>query len=67
MATLKSLSVVSKPKFRNDKLTIQNLNKHLSNLEIGCIKNDNIIDKHLGKNGLYLNKKGKGRNSLNLL
>ena len=59
--------MVSKPKFRSDKLTMQNLNKYLSDLEIGCIKNDNINDKHLGKNGLYLNRKGKGRNSLNLL
>ena len=46
---------------------IRNLDKQLSNLEIECIENYNINDKHLGKKGLHLNKKEKGRLVLNFL
>ena len=46
---------------------IGNLNKQLSNLEIECIENYNINDKHLGKEGLHSNKKEKGRLVLTFL
>ena len=51
--------IVSKPTCRSDNgkaaLTIRNLNIHLSHLEMECIKNGNINDKHLGKKGLHSN------------
>ena len=63
--------IVSKPQFRSDNSkaapTIQNLDKDLSNLNIECTKNDNINDRHLGKKGLHLNTKGKGRLTLKFL
>ena len=63
--------IVSRPTYLgdNDKaaLMIGNLNKQLSNLEIECIENYNINDKHLGKEGLHSNKKEKGRLVLTFL
>ena len=68
-AIMKSLSncrvIPSKSTFQSDinkaALTIRNLNKHLSILDIECIENDNINDRYLGKKDLHLNTKRKGR------
>ena len=43
------------------KLTIRNVNKHLSALQSECIENDNINLQHLRRKGLHLNPKSKGR------
>ena len=64
--------VLSKPTNRHDHgkaddLTIRNANKHLENLELECIDNNNINTEHLGQKGLHLNPKGKGRLALNFL
>ena len=48
-------------------LTIRNVNKHLSALQSECIDNDNISSQHLGRKGLHLNPKGKGRLALNFM
>ena len=57
--------VISKPVIRtdNDKAmsAIRNLNNQLSQLEIECIENDNILQKHVGRKGLHLNKQGTSR------
>ena len=63
--------VSSKTTIRHDhgkaNLTIRNVNKHLENLELECIDNNNINAEHLGQKGLHLNPKGKGRLALNFL
>ena len=63
--------VLSKPTIRHDhgkaNLTIRNVNKHLENLELECIDNNNINAEHLGQMGLHLNPKGKGKLALNFL
>ena len=63
--------IISKPTYRNDNgkanLTVQHVNKHLSALNLNCIENDNINAQHLGRKGLHLNDKGKGRLALNFL
>ena len=63
--------VLSKPTIRHDhgkaNLTIRNVNKHLENLELECTDNNNINAEHLGKKGLDLNPKIKGRLALNFL
>ena len=63
--------VLSKPIIRHDNgkanLTICNVNKHLSALQSECIENDNISSQHLGRKGLHLNPKGKGRLALNFM
>ena len=63
--------VLSKPTIRHDHgkadLTVPNVKKHLENLEVECIDNNNINAEHLRQNGLYLNPKGKGRLALNFL
>ena len=63
--------VLSKPIIRHDdgkaNLTIRNVNKHLSALQSECIENDNISSQHLGRKGLHLNPKGKGRLALNFM
>ena len=60
--------VLSKPTIRHEhgkaNLTIQNVNKHLENLELECIDNNNINAEHLRQKGLHLNPKGKGRLAL---
>ena len=48
-------------------ITIRNINKHLSALQSECINNDNISSHHLGRKGLHLNPKGKGRLALNFM
>ena len=48
-------------------LTIRNVNKYLSALHSECIETDNISSQHLGRKGMHLNPKGKGRLALNLL
>ena len=48
-------------------ITIRNINKHLSALQSECINNDNISSQHLGRKGLHLNPKGKGRLALNFM
>ena len=62
---------MSKPIIRHDNgkanLTIRNVNKHLSALQLECIENDNISSQHLGRKGLHLNPKGKGRLALNFM
>ena len=64
-------TVLSKPTIRHDhgkaNLTIRNANKHLKNLELESIDNNNINAEHLGQKGLHLNPKGKGRLALNFL
>ena len=50
--------VLSKPTIRHDhgkaNLTIRNVNKHLENLELECIDNNNINAEHLGQKRLQL-------------
>ena len=59
---------LSKPIIRHDdgkvNLTIRNVDKHLSALHSECIENDNISSQHVGRKGLHLNPKGKGRLAL---
>ena len=63
--------IVSKPTVRIDhgktNLTLRNVNKHLETLNLECIENGNISVQHLGRKGLHLNSKGKGRLALNFL
>ena len=63
--------IVSKPTIRIDhgkaNLTLRNVNKHLETLNLECIENGNISAQHLGRKGLHLNSKGKGRLALNFL
>ena len=63
--------VLSKPIIRHDdgkaNLMIRNVNKHLSALQSECIENHSISSQHLGRKGLHLNPKGKGRLALNFL
>lgn len=62
--------VLSKRIIRYDdgkaKLTIRNVNKHLSDLQPECIKNDIISPQHLRHKEFHLNPKGKGRLALNI-
>ena len=55
--------VLSKPTIQYDlgkaNLTIRNVNKHLENLKLVCIDNNNINVELLGKKGLHLNPKVK--------
>ena len=61
--------VLPKPTIRHDhgkaNLTIQNVNKHLENLELEYNDNNNINAEHLEQKGLHLNPTGKGRLALN--
>ena len=61
----------SKPTVRIDhgkaNLTLRNVNKHLETLNLECIENGNISAQHLGRKGLHLNSKGKGRLAINFL
>ena len=63
--------IISKPIIRTDDglalLIIKKLNKHLSQLELPCIENDNIKENDLGRKGLHLNKQGTGKFANNLL
>ena len=63
--------LVSKPTVRIDhgkaNLTLRNVNKNLETLNLECIENGNISAQHLGRKGLHLNSKGKGRLALNFL
>ena len=63
--------IVSKPTIRIDhgkaNLTLRNVNKHLETLNLECIENGNISAQHLGRKGLHLNSKGKGRLAINFL
>ena len=63
--------VLSKPIIRHDNgkasLTLRNVNKHLSALQSECIETDNISSQRLGRKGLHLNPKGKGRLALNFM
>ena len=63
--------IVSKPTVRIDhgkaNLTLRNVNKNLETLNLECIENGNISAQHLGRKGLHLNSKGKGRLALNFL
>ena len=60
--------VLSKPTIRHDhgkaNLTIRNVNKHLENLELECIDNNNINAENLGQKDLHLYPKCKGRLAL---
>ena len=62
---------VSKPTIRIDhgkaNSTLHNVNKHLETLNLECIENGNIIAQHLGRKGLHLNSKSKGRLAINFL
>ena len=63
--------IVSKPTVRIDhekaNLTLRNVNKNLETLNLEYIENVNINAQHLGRKGLHLNLKGKGRLALNFL
>ena len=63
--------IVSKPTVRIDlrkaNLTLRNINKHLKTLNLECIENGSISAQHLGRKGLHLNSKGKGRLAINFL
>ena len=63
--------VISNPTLRSDQskaaITLHHLNQHLSELNIDIIDNKNIGDKHLGKKGLHLNRKGTGRLAINFI
>ena len=62
--------VLSKPIIRHNgkaNLTIRNVDKHFSALQSECIENGNISSQHLGRKGLHLNPKGKGRLALNFM
>ena len=63
--------IVSKPTVRIDhgkaNLTLRKVNKHLETLNLECIENGNISVQYLGRKGLHLNSKGKGRLFLNFL
>ena len=63
--------VLSKPTIRQDhgkaNLTIRNVSKHLQNLELECLDNNNINAEHLVQKGLHLNPKDKGRLALDFL
>ena len=48
-------------------LTLSNFNKLFAQLEVDFINHVNIKEVHLGRKGLYLNKKGKDRLELNFL
>ena len=62
--------VLSKSNVRHDhgkaNLTTRIVNKHLENLELEWIDNNNINSEHLGQKGSHLNPKGKSRLALNL-
>ena len=61
--------IVSRPMICTDNgkpaLTLSNCNKPLGQLEVDFIDNVNIKEVHLGKKGLYFNKKCKNRLELN--
>ena len=63
--------LLSKPTIQHDhgkaNLTIQNVNKHLKNLELECTDNKNINAENLGQKGLNLYPKCKGRLALDFL
>ena len=63
--------IVSKLTIRIDhgkaNLTLRNVNKHLETLNLECSENSNISAQHLGRKGLHLNSKGKGRLAINIL
>ena len=48
-------------------ITIRNVNKHFLALQPEYTENDNISSQHLGRKGLHLNPKGKGRLALNFM
>ena len=49
------------------RLTISNLNRHLSSLNLDIIDNSNITAVHLNGSGLHLNSHGKGKFAMNLI
>ena len=48
-------------------LTITHLNRHLKELNLRLVDNDNITDVHIGKKGLHLNEKGTRQLAANLI
>ena len=62
--------IISSPTVRTDhgkaSLTVRNFNKHLKQLKIEIIDNENISNKDLGKKGLHLSKNGKIKFAKNL-
>ena len=48
-------------------LMLRNVNKHLETLNLKCIEHGNISVQVLGRKGLHLSAKGKGRLALNFL
>ena len=63
--------IVSRIMIRTDNgkaaLTLSNFNKLFAQFEVDFINHVNIKEVHLGRKGLYLNKKGKDRLELNFL
>ena len=48
-------------------LILHYLNEHFSEQNLVVVDNSNIKEKHIGKKGLHLNPKGKGRLALNFI
>ena len=63
--------IISYPVLRLDNNTansaLYDLRLKLQELDIPCIENDNIKSEHLGKRGLHLNGRGKGRLAMNFI
>ena len=64
-------AIFSQPTLRVDNekaaLTLHSLNEHFSELNLDVVNNSNIKVKHIGKKGLHLNPKGKGRLALKFI
>ena len=66
-----SVIILSFPIIRTDNrradVALTKLRENLSNLNINSIYNDNINESHLGKGGLHLNDRGKGKLAMNYI
>ena len=47
--------------------TVFDLRKHLINMKIPIILNENVVDVHIGEHGLHLNAHGLGRLAVNYI
>ena len=51
----------------NASLTVNNVNQHLSTLQLDTINNSNISNAGLGRGGLHLNSQGLGKLAINFI
>ena len=51
----------------NASLTVNNVNQHLSTLQLDIINNSNISNAGLGRGGLHLNSQGLGKLAINFI